>query len=536
VLITGYGTTYVGYVVFATTATVDVDWTEFAYMGEAATDKYGVVINTTTGSCNLNRCSFHDFEDGGIYVAGSAHNNWSVNNSVLWNVAAVTANHAISVSVATTGTNWTIDNNIVMYAAVASCYGINLYDIGGTVTNNTVVGARAIGITYNEGTGAAGGGLYTNNTIHSCGGVGFTVALSDFVGIYAVGLKSYRNTGVGIALGMFNNFIHNVAGFGNSTYNLSLTRGYGVFKSWLLSSDSVFSTTQDIATSSAYQATFIDLTSGLSAINYFAVPTYSIIASSGMASQISLINSVLNGTTPVYVTGTNTAQWVRSSKHNGISGVGTVAAPGQKSWYPNGTIIPDATYYRTASPSQRLTPASPAVATWAAATSKSAGNKVQPATPNGYYYIAQQAGKTAAAEPTWPTTIGSMVWDIPAAPDAPVQWRCISPKLQSDKKQFAIDSAGDATVSVYLRKSAAYDGNQPRLIALANPEIGILTDTVLATFAGAVDVDVGPGTFTQLSGSLSGASITISADGVVEVVVDCDGTAGWINVDDWSVA
>ena len=40
------------------------------------------------------------------------------------------------------------------------------------------------------------------------------------------------------------------------------------------------------------------------------------------------------------------------------------------------------------------------------------------------------------------------------------------------------------------------------------------------------------GTWEQLTGTTAAAS----QDGVFEFFVDLDGTAGWINVDDWSVA
>jgi hypothetical protein len=58
----------------------------------------------------------------------------------------------------------------------------------------------------------------------------------------------------------------------------------------------------------------------------------------------------------------------------------------------------------------------------------------------------------------------------------------------------------------------------------ANPAIGITTDTVIATASAAA------GSWGQISGTTAAAS----DDGVFEFVVDCDGTTGWTNVDDWS--
>lgn len=104
-------------------------------------------------------------------------------------------------------------------------------------------------------------------------------------------------------------------------------------------------------------------------------------------------------------------------------------------------------------------------------------------------------------------------------------------KVQSGSRYVAVDDTGTKTISVYVRKSqagdgAAYSGNQPRLIVKRNDAIGITADTVLDTMTAAV------GSWEQLSGTTAAAT----DDGAFEVVVDCDGTSGWINVDDWSVA
>ena len=78
----------------------------------------------------------------------------------------------------------------------------------------------------------------------------------------------------------------------------------------------------------------------------------------------------------------------------------------------------------------------------------------------------------------------------------------------------------------FMGDGAAYNGNQPRLIVRRNDAIGITSDTVLATYS------AGTGSWNQLSGTTA----AFSDDGVAEVIVDCDGTAGWTNIDDWSVS
>lgn len=112
-----------------------------------------------------------------------------------------------------------------------------------------------------------------------------------------------------------------------------------------------------------------------------------------------------------------------------------------------------------------------------------------------------------------------------AAPSEALLPNTASLKLPSGSKKFAVASGQTATVNVYVRKSATYNGNQPRLIVKANSIAGITTDTVLDTMSG------GTGVWEELTGTTA----TVSDDCVLEVYVDCDGTAGTVNVDDWSV-
>lgn len=96
----------------------------------------------------------------------------------------------------------------------------------------------------------------------------------------------------------------------------------------------------------------------------------------------------------------------------------------------------------------------------------------------------------------------------------------------ADTQPIAIDNGQTATVSVYVYKSASYNGAQPRLILRQNDAIGITSDTVLATASG--------GTATWLL--LSGTTPAVTDDGAIVCYVDCDGTVGTVTVDDWSVA
>jgi hypothetical protein len=76
-------------------------------------------------------------------------------------------------------------------------------------------------------------------------------------------------------------------------------------------------------------------------------------------------------------------------------------------------------------------------------------------------------------------------------------------------------------VSVRARKSATYNGNQPRLICKANPALGIDADVVLDTMTVAV------GNWEELTAT---SPVATGDAGVLTVVVDCDGTAGYVNI------
>ena len=100
-----------------------------------------------------------------------------------------------------------------------------------------------------------------------------------------------------------------------------------------------------------------------------------------------------------------------------------------------------------------------------------------------------------------------------------------SGKLPSGSKKFGVASGNDATVSVWVRKSSTYNGAEPRLILKRNIVGGVSSDQVLATLSG--------GTEEWLE--LTASTPTVTDDCVLEVYVDCDGTAGTVNVDDYSI-
>ncbi len=115
-----------------------------------------------------------------------------------------------------------------------------------------------------------------------------------------------------------------------------------------------------------------------------------------------------------------------------------------------------------------------------------------------------------------------------AAPSARMTPNSASFKLESASinlgELVAVNSGDTVTAAVNINKNASYNGAQPRLIVRKNVAIGITADTVLATYSAST------GSFNIISGTTAAAT----DDGVMEFIVDCDGTAGFINVDDWA--
>lgn len=96
--------------------------------------------------------------------------------------------------------------------------------------------------------------------------------------------------------------------------------------------------------------------------------------------------------------------------------------------------------------------------------------------------------------------------------------------------RIAVANGQTLTPTVFVRESVvgdgtAYNGTAPRLILRKNVAIGVAADIVIATYAGAA------GTFRSVSGTTAAAT----DDGVMEFIIDCDGTTGWVNVDDFTV-
>ncbi len=124
----------------------------------------------------------------------------------------------------------------------------------------------------------------------------------------------------------------------------------------------------------------------------------------------------------------------------------------------------------------------------------------------------------------------TVIWHY-ASPSTRLTPTTANEKLRSGWKKIAVPNGQTATINVWVRKSVAgdgtaYNGNQPRLMWRADAATGNNVDTVLATATNAAN-----GAW-QL---LTATTTAVNDNCAITVYIDCDGTAGFVNVDDWSV-
>lgn len=472
----GVSTTVGGYIQFTTAAVVNMQYVEVYYVGGNAANKYGIVIQTTTGSAAISYCSVHDCTvaiSRAFHLSGSAVSNVTLTYNVTYNIAS--AHYYVD---ATSG-SWTIDHCVGIMANTTTVGIFYLLDNGGTFTNNTAAGNLGNSVAGIELTESAALGTFEHNTSHSNAQSGIRV-LGSMSGTLH-GCSCWRNATMGLVFSgcTFTGEVLVDGGnfFGNANAaSVQINSCTGVYKFTLKSvvsnGDSTFATPYGLylgATSVFMGGIILDSCD-------FSTPSGILVAHSSSdiypnPSTYAVIRAANTkfGATTIVGDPTNFIQmspWQRSGlwsmKHQTTAG-------NHQRFLGMGRARTDTAIYNNSSPSERLIPTSASV------------------------------------------------------------------KFEASARQKKVDNGGTVTCSVYVRKSktadggtdptgANYNGAEPRLILRANLAAGIATDTVLDTMTAAV------GNWEQLTGT----SAAVSDDAVLEAFVDCDGTAGWVNVDDWS--
>ena len=462
VKIRGVSTSLQGFVVFDDVSTVACRYVEFYNLGSNTSNKRGIDCQTTTGSCDVQFCSLHDFivaGSVGFNVSGSTASNITFSSNVGYSVEQIFFTVA-----ATTGT-WTCSGNLCIRCPNAGggaiCFA--LADVGGTFTNNVAVGSGTTGISLTE---AGAIGTFSGNSAHANGGSNMLVSATLMPGATISSLTLWRssgasNYGLRFTADQFALTIDGLTMFGNNGANLNLAANMinCAFRNLVLSGDTTFSTAHGL---------FLNVAAGVFVLE-FDSSTFGVVTGIKTAhtndwriENACYLQAVTRNCS--LASGTQFSQfstlcYLRSSIRN--EKWGQVAATHKSyviySTAIQGTVEYDASVFNTAAPSQKITP-----------------------------------GHASA-------------------------------KLESGPLRAKVDSSGTATFTVSVRKSAAYNGNQPRLVLRKNHALGITSDAVLDTMT------VGTETWEQLTGT----SGTANDDGILEAFVDCDGTAGYVNVDDW---
>jgi hypothetical protein len=158
-------------------------------------------------------------------------------------------------------------------------------------------------------------------------------------------------------------------------------------------------------------------------------------------------------------------------------------------------------------------------------------NQLTNATGQSFFSYERVDGTTNIHKTIWPTK-GTVAYETTtfhtAAPSEKLtpSGATTGNKLTSGIKRARVASGGTVAFGIYVRKDATYTGNPPRFILKANGALGWTADVVLDTHSAAAD------TWEQLTGTTP----TAAENGVAEVYVDCDGSAGNVYVDDATAA
>jgi hypothetical protein len=427
VKIRGITTAYQAYVLLTATSITNMTWAEFYYMGSNSSNKNGIVINITTGSCIAQYCSLHDF----IVTGSFGFYNFSVtitsgtltlSNNVYYNI------NTAGVAVFTTSNNTTVSSNLFVYApgangAVGIAYLIPNFNMSNSFSfnGNSMAGSANYGCSYRNSNATTGtmGVTLSNNIVHSNASYGFI----DYNGDNGI-LNSWsfwRNTSGGLYLSSGGQAsvmsMTSCTFFGNTGANAILSPFVGAtFNNCTFNSNSV--TNYGVSLMSATNITFIGCLFGQNQTHLLGDIA---IGASPTLVQAQLYNCYLYSPTLIYnQTNMLPGAYVSNSKYQQATG-------SYLKWQPEGTCINDQTIVRSGGYSEQCKPNQTSTGTVAAGT------------------------------------------------------------LHSSNQQARVKSGKTYTVACYVRASVstdaagAYTGNNPRIILRANYNAGpVSSDTDVA--------------------------------------------------------
>ena len=152
---------------------------------------------------------------------------------------------------------------------------------------------------------------------------------------------------------------------------------------------------------------------------------------------------------------------------------------------------------------------------------------------NGLTFGSQKHDQTAGLHKAWrregTIEIDTTIFDVtPSVRLTPIN---ATDNLRAVAFHAAVANGNTLTVSVKVRESVigdgtAYNGTRIELVLKRNFAAGITADTVLATATVASE-----GAFETIQGT----TVAVTDDAVLEFVVRCNGTTGWVNFDTFAI-
>lgn len=452
----------------------------------------------TTNSVTIINCAFNASAAGAgnnitcLFIDGASSNNYTIDTCVFYDWQREMIRNST-----TTGTNWAIQNNIALWGGAGGLPMFTMQDTGGIFNGNIGISNQSNGslISYGEATtwNMITPANFNNNQCWQSS-TGFSFGGTQDLAI---------NNGSGGAL---------------SIQNLTTNRCINGIK-----------------IKGRFRKLIIDTWTSFGSGNSNTSQSAAILFNNSFGGNVYGFNWTLSGDTTVAsyngisIDDNNNGGRLKLFLYNCTFGV----ASGIRNAFANADInlvYPDQTNIQViankcnfASPTNFLNLTN--------SNQQIAGDHID---DNGSYLCAQDWGQVSGDHRTF-VPQGNIKLDTvifnSGSPSERLTPNTASYKLRSGSMKTAVTSGGNRTISVTVRKSvsgdaggANYNGNQPRLIVRRNDAMGVSADTVLATAT------------TSGWETLSGTIGSVSEDGVLEAYVDCDGTAGWINVDDWATS
>lgn len=460
-----------------TSAIVDIDWAEFRYLGENVTNKRGIEIATSTnGSFDMQYSTLRDCEDWGIYFINASSGTKTISNNVFYRLNTAVGASTAGLYVPSGNGSYTITNNYFVMLYSATFGSVEIANDTVTFTGNLIQGASVTdALRFNDSSNYQGMEDISNTTIHSSAGNGISFKLPMFDNPPGTNPRAVCDN-----ITIWRNSSYGIRveqAFRNINFNNLLMFGNANANFNVVSNSST--TTRGVMSNCYFNncSFYADTT--------FSVPTG--IDVSGSLNRVFFNTCDFGTASGIYTTHTRDFKLTKVGNGMPVDEI-----------YLNNCKLSSATEITTA------------------------------AADVGDIIYSQKHNQTAGLHKTWKKygiiTIDTVTTHT-GSQSVKMTPNNASNKLESGSFFVAVANGQTVTPSVYVYEDASYNGARARLILKRNDAIGITSDTVIDTATAASDA-----AWEQLTGTTASAS----DDGVMEFVVDCDGTAGNLFVDSFT--